>query len=127
MRFHPAFVIILVVGCGAEGPVEKCDDLVDVVCDRGVECLGVSHSECVQAIQGELACGRAKDVSATYDRCITQLESNSCSVLFPTDPQTGEPSIRLPADCMEVILVREVPTTSPVTSPFADATRLRGD
>jgi hypothetical protein len=105
--------------CAAEpSPVEQCDDLVDVLCDRGVQCLGGSHRECVQAVQTELACGAAKAVSASYDRCVDQLQSNSCTALFPVNPQTGEPLLRLPADCMQVILMRVGATSSSVT-PFA--------
>ena len=102
-----SLVVLAFVGCATEeSAVDKCDDLVDVICDRGVQCLGGSHSECVQAVQRELPCGSAKKVSASYDRCMSQLQTNSCSVLFPTNPQTGQPEIRLPADCQSVILAR---------------------
>ena len=86
-----------------------CDEFVDVVCDRALDCLSSpgSHSECVQQVQQLVPCGSAKEVSASYDRCMDQVESNSCAVLFPTDPDTGEPALSLPADCNSVILVRE--------------------
>lgn len=119
-------LIVVLVGCGAEkSPVEKCDDLVDVICDRGVQCLGGSVNECVQAVRSELPCGSAKSVSASYDRCVDQLETNSCSVLFPTNPMTGQPEIRLPADCMQVILTREVPSAASISEPFEDVSLLR--
>jgi len=110
-------LVLVLVACGGEkSPVEKCDDLVNVVCDRGVECIGGStHQECVQAVQQQLPCGSAKSVSASYNRCIDQLNNDSCQILFPTDPQTGQQSLVLPADCMSVILAREVP--APVTNP----------
>lgn len=111
------WVVILLAGCGTEASaVDKCDDLVDVLCDRGVQCLGFSRAECVQAVQSELPCGSAKQVSASYDRCIDQLEVNSCAVLFPVNPTTGQPQLRLPADCMQVILSLDAPsTTLPIT------------
>ena len=113
-------VMAVLCGCGSDpSPVEQCDDLVDVLCDRGVQCLGGSHAECVQAIQGELACGGARQVSASYDRCIDQLQGASCGLLFPVDSQTGAPDLRLPADCMGVILSRtgSSPTSvGPLTS-----------
>jgi hypothetical protein len=124
-------VACLVAGCGggdSESPVEKCDDLVDVICDRLIECVSDvgTHSECVDAVQSELPCGRATDVSASYGRCVDQLEGNSCGALFPPDPQTGEPTLQLPADCMSVILTERVgalapPSTSPAYGPVGDA------
>ena len=103
-------------GCGADkSPVDKCDDLINVVCDRAVQCLGPSggtQAQCVQQVQASLPCGSAKSVSASYDRCIDQLDSDDCSVLFPTDPQTGQQTLKLPADCMSVILTRSA--TAPV-------------
>ena len=99
-------VAVLVSGCGTErSPVEKCDDLLDTLCDRGVQCLGGAHADCVQAFRTELACGSVKAVSASYDRCIDQLQAGSCSFLFPLDPQ-GQPSLQLPADCKGVVLSR---------------------
>jgi hypothetical protein len=113
--------MLVLVGCATESsPVEKCDDLVDVLCSRGVQCLGGSHSECVQGVKSELPCGSARSVSASYDRCVEQLQTNSCAALFPTNPSTGQPEIRLPADCMSVILTREAPASLPM-SPLDEA------
>jgi hypothetical protein len=109
--------VVLLLGCGAEkSPVEKCDDLIDVLCDRGIQCLGGSHAECVQAFQSELPCGSAKAVSASYDRCIDQLQAAACSSLFPPSPQPGQPELRLPADCMSVILSRTGATPQPTST-----------
>lgn len=105
--------VAVLLGCGTErSPVEQCDDLVDVLCDRGVQCLGGTTAECVQAVQTQLSCGAVKAVSASYDRCIDQLQAAGCASLFPLDPQTGEPALQLPADCMGVVLSRtsEAPT-----------------
>ena len=112
MRCLCLFGLLLVACGGDKSPVEKCDDLINVVCDRGVQCVGSTvgtHAQCVQQIQQSLSCGAAKSVSATYDRCIDQLNADSCQVLFPPDPDTGEPTLMLPADCMSVILTREAP------------------
>jgi hypothetical protein len=102
------FVIVL-AGCGSESAVDKCDNLVDTLCDRAVTCVpgNGNHATCVASVQTALPCGSAKTVSASYDRCMSQLESSSCSVLFPTNPQTGETELSLPADCNAVILSRE--------------------
>jgi hypothetical protein len=120
-------VILVAVGCGTEpSPVEKCDDLVDVLCDRGVQCLGGSRTECVQSVRTELPCGSARSVSASYDRCIEQLETVSCAVLFPTNPSTSQPELRLPADCMEVILAREGQGVEAIATPVGDVSVLAG-
>jgi hypothetical protein len=100
---------LLLAACGGNSAVDKCDDLVDVVCDRTVECVsGITKTDCVQAVQQQLPCGSAKKVSASYDRCMDQLNSDSCDVLFPPD-QNGQPSLTLPADCNSVILERTAP------------------
>ena len=94
-------------GNGEPSPVERCDELVDLLCDRALQCVAGAgtHATCVQALQGELPCGSVKAVSASYDRCMDQLATHSCGVLFPPDLM-GQPSLRLPADCMSVVLYR---------------------
>jgi hypothetical protein len=116
------------IGCGgsAETPVQKCDDLINDVCDRGVECIPQqtgTHANCVQQLQQVLACGSAKKVSASYNRCIEQIKGDGCQVLFPTDPQTGQPTFSLPADCMGVIEMFE-PGGQIGSSPFHRASQL---
>lgn len=104
-------VLLVATACGGTepSPVEKCDDLIDLLCDRAVQCIptGGSHRTCVQEVQQELACGSVKAVSASYDRCMNQLSATSCPVLFPNDAQ-GQPTLELPADCMSVVLTRTV-------------------
>jgi hypothetical protein len=115
--------LFAVAGCGTEAsPVEKCDDLVDTLCDKGVQCLGGSHAECVQAAQTTLPCGSARSVTTSYDRCVDQLESASCSVLFAFNSVTGELELRLPADCRGVIQYFDAPsaTLSEASSSMAN-------
>jgi hypothetical protein len=100
-----SFSLFLGACGGGESAVEKCDDLVDTLCEKGVECVGGSKAECVQAAASQLACGRAVKVTASYDRCLDEIDEFSCSTLFPTDPETGQPTLSLPADCMGVILL----------------------
>jgi len=103
--------VCLVAGCGNDpSPVEKCDALVDELCDRGMQCVPNSgtHAQCVQTIETQLSCGAVKAVSSTYDRCMDQLQTFSCQVLFPFDPQTNMQTLVLPADCMSVVLSRTV-------------------
>lgn len=47
--------VLCCIGCGDKSPKEKCADLIDVVCDRGVECIAGAagmHDECVHAVEG---------------------------------------------------------------------------
>jgi hypothetical protein len=115
---------LLLAACGGNSAVDKCDDLVDVVCERTVECVsGITQADCVAAVRQQLPCGSAKKVSATYDRCIQELNDASCQVLFPPD-QNGDPSLALPADCNAVILERKVPslaTSSPMWGQVSSA------
>lgn len=102
--------LLTVVACTATEatPVEKCDDLVDLLCDRAVACIPNvgTHATCVQEVLQVIPCGTVTAVSASYERCMDQLASFSCPVLFPPDPQTGEATLELPADCMSVVLNR---------------------
>jgi hypothetical protein len=100
------------IGCGGgdEDAVPKCDVLRDGVCDRVVECApqqATTHASCLQRIQQTLSCESPRTVSATYDRCIQQVKSSACQVLFPTNPQTGQAALRMPADCTDVIQMLE--------------------
>lgn len=109
-------LVMFALGCGAEpSPVDQCDDLVDLICDRAVVCLPMAGTKasCVQMVNQVISCGAAKQVSASYDRCMSQLNTTSCSVLFPASPQTGNGELRLPADCMAVILSRTVAPSGP--------------
>jgi hypothetical protein len=94
----------LVAACGGDSPVEQCDALVNDLCVRGASCLGGSEQACVQAVQQQLSCGSAKAVTATYGRCIDEINVDQCPILFPIDPATGQPTLVLPADCKGVIL-----------------------
>ena len=94
------------VGCGDKSPKEKCEDLIDAVCDRGVECIDGAagmHDECVHAVDGALTCENIKSVTSSYDHCIDLLHEQSCQTLFPRDPDTGDQSLELPAECSGVL------------------------
>ncbi len=105
MRIVGCVVVLFLVACGggSDTPAEKCDELVDLVCDRAVECVpsAGTHSACVTEVQGSLNCDAAQGVSAGYTPCIMQLRSMSCGSLFPND------MLALPADCSGVILLGE--------------------
>jgi hypothetical protein len=113
VRILGVVLVLTMAACGGDddggsSPVAKCDNLVDTVCDRTVECepqVG-THASCVQQVQQLISCGSAKGVSATYGRCIDQLQSDACAVLFPNH------KLELPADCNDVILARTVPAAS---------------
>ena len=101
-----ASALLAVVACGGKSAESKCEDLIDVTCDRAVECVpGAGTVEaCVMQLRSVLPCGNADRVSDSYDACMDQLDGLSCAVLFPNDPMTGMPTLMLPADCNMVII-----------------------
>jgi hypothetical protein len=122
-------VMMVLVGCGGAArertPSEKCDDLVDSVCDRAVVCIaGASgmHSACVEGIKSLISCAAVKSVGAGYDRCMDRIDSDSCTTLFPVDPDTGDEELVLPADCSMVLVGRTA--TDDVISGRAMSDRL---
>jgi len=125
-------VVLGCIGCGdsPRSPAEKCEDLVSLTCDRAVECISWAsgmHDACVQAVHQELACGSAKSVGPSYDRCMDQLDELSCQILFPWDQDTGEQALILPADCHGVLSMEaargEVDPAALVSTPLAGAIR----
>jgi len=112
------------MGCGEDSPTEKCDDLVDVTCDRAVECVSGAgtRAQCIMEVQAALPCGMATSVTASYPRCLTQMKTSSCAVLFPGG------QLDLPADCNGVILTSRVapddvePPTGPTSNGILDVT-----
>ena len=97
-----AVIFLVACGGGSDTPVEKCDDLVDLVCDRAVDCVPTAgtHAECVTEVEASgFDCGAATDVSPSYGACMMQLRSTTCGSLFPND------MLSLPADCSGVILI----------------------
>lgn len=127
-------VMVLVMlggaGCGEPSPAEKCEDLVDLVCERVVDCIaGASgmHDDCVQEIQRELPCGTTKRVGDGYDDCMDRLNQQSCSTLFPTDPD-GERMLELPNACLGVLSTQSVrgESTPVLRTPARPVSLLRG-
>ncbi|MFN0246712.1 MAG: hypothetical protein ACKV2T_07370 [Kofleriaceae bacterium] len=99
-------VFVVLVACGGGGsetPPDKCDDLVDLVCDRAVDCVpsAGTHAQCVADVSTALDCDAAVDVTASYASCMSQLRTTTCGSLFPND------MLSLPADCNGVILIGE--------------------
>ena len=108
--------VLVCIGCGSDPPktpMQKCDDLITTVCDRGVECFpqAGTHADCVSALQPALPCAMIKMVTTNYDRCMTQLRSDSCATLFPADPTSGQPMLTLPMDCVGVLTMIKSPGT----------------
>lgn len=119
-RLALACLASFVAACGEDTPAEKCDNLVDIACDRAVECVPASgtHAQCVQQVQTSLPCGSAKSVTASYGRCVDQLESVSCAILFPNG------QLDLPADCSGVILTSRLAPDDGARSPTEGALEL---
>jgi hypothetical protein len=99
--------VLAVAACGGDdSPEEKCETLINIVCDRAVECIGgATEAQCRAEVGAAIPCGSATSVGATYDSCTDMLRANSCAVLFPIDPNTMSPTLVLPNDCVGVIVV----------------------
>jgi hypothetical protein len=94
-------------GCGGgDGPVQKCDDLITLTCNRAVECLGEAttgtQAQCVEQVQAQLPCSQVASVNGNYERCMDEMSSFSCDTLFPVDPADGQRKLVSPADCSGV-------------------------
>jgi hypothetical protein len=87
-------------GSNASTPPAKCDALVTKVCARGIACFqdGTTQSECVAGANVDLPCAQADAVGASYNTCMSDLDSISCAVL------TANGTLNLPASCTAVIL-----------------------
>jgi hypothetical protein len=101
-----AAALLFAVGCGSsQTAADKCTDLISDFCNRGVMCIGGStQQECVQQVEQSIACGKAVSVGPSYNNCIEEINMDACDVLFPTDPNTGQQTATLPADCQGVIM-----------------------
>ena len=103
--------LVFVLGCGGgDSAVDKCNTLIGVTCDRAVECVPSigTRPDCIRQVNASLSCGAAKSVKATFDSCLSLMRTDSCSTLFPPDPQTGMPSLMLPSDCSGVIVTQRI-------------------
>ena len=87
--------------CG-KSPEEQCTDLIADVCARVPDCAassGLTEAICKQQVAALIPCGRAVDVTSSYDECITEINTFSCTTLFPNN------TLVLPANCMGVIQI----------------------
>jgi hypothetical protein len=100
-------------GCGEDppaSPAEKCEALLGDICDRAVVCVAAevgSHENCIQLLHEENDCSAAVRVNDNYDTCATRIGEASCTALFTINPQDGEPTVNLPAECLGVFETSE--------------------
>jgi hypothetical protein len=97
------------IGCGDdEQAIPQCNDLVDDLCTRIVQCApqqAATQASCLLRLEQTLPCELAHRISATYDQCLQHIMTDSCQVLFPTDPFTTGAALSLPADCTGVVQI----------------------
>ena len=86
----------LLGGCGND-PSAKCDQFVDVYCERWEKCDSrVTNSICMSAFAIGVNCDTAVAVSDSYDRCIDEVKVQDCAVFI------SGPDPRLPASCIGI-------------------------
>lgn len=114
-------------GGGSSSPEDKCNDLVDTVCDRLVACLNVpsQKADCVSGAGQSLNCRAAKSVTSGYDTCMDALDDASCDALLDADPD-GDPVVTLPSSCRAVILIGRLGPPSTSFAGMRDAAHLIG-
>jgi hypothetical protein len=96
-------------GCGDdEQALPQCNDLADDLCTRIVQCApqqAPTQASCLLRLEQTLPCELAHRISATYGSCLQHIMTDSCHVLFPTDPFTTQAALSLPADCTGVVQI----------------------
>ena len=95
-----AVFLLLACSSSATGPdpasEAKCRSLETAICDRVLACdATATRPACMSAISSSLDCGRAVGVSATYDRCLTELAAFDCAVF--------DGGATLPASCKDAV------------------------
>ena len=94
----------VVCGCGGDkrDPVAACNTYVDRLCARVVDCAqdGTTVAECVAFSRTVASCATAKALGPTYDACLADLATTTCSVLY--DPQAAQ--ISPPAACRNIVV-----------------------
>jgi hypothetical protein len=106
MRALYACLFGVLIACGggdSDSPKAKCEDLLDTVCGRAVEC-GVGFTEigaCREELEKSNDCSKAEGVGETYDACIEELDEVSCQALFPTT--TSGRRLAMPPSCSNAI------------------------
>jgi len=91
--------------CGGDDAMEAqegCRELVTAICQRGVQCNRDTRAEaqtlCEQSIATQFDCGQAKKLADSFDRCVSEVRSFQCAVIWPSSGPM------LPASCQKVVL-----------------------
>lgn len=87
-------------------PVEKCEALFNVTCDRMLSCIGeakaeaedFTHDKCLDVFRLLVPCGKVTSVSMSYDRCVQQTREWSCKAVLEGVQ---------PADCRDLFALEE--------------------
>jgi hypothetical protein len=94
--FVAAFALL---GCGDDGlsVKQKCEKIIDTVCDRFMECAELaggfasdsqrkaSRAQCEANFATEARCDAVIEVGDTYDECLDVLADEQCSALIAED------------------------------------------
>lgn len=80
--------------------VAKCEEFLITFCDRVVECdpTPPTHADCISNQRTVLDCGAVVCVTGAYDRCLSEVQEQTCMV--------WNASGDLPASCRGVLLLQ---------------------
>lgn len=91
-RFYTVFALMALGFClgfifgGCGEPVDaaapaKCEAFKGTLCARIVECGASTQRECLDQLSVSIDCATVADVAPSYDACLSELRTFSCSVL----------------------------------------------
>jgi hypothetical protein len=84
--------------CEANDAPQKCEELLDLMCTRLVECaIEPNQADCLAAAKTVAPCAKAVSVDGSYDACLKDIRAQSCTVLM---------SSGIPANCDDVINIQ---------------------
>ncbi len=110
-----AGALCAMAACG-DSPKDKCNDLLNVYCERHATCVetaGVSaadakeiESSCLEAMRKSVSCEDAVEIKEkSYDACVEAVEDISCSTINASLAQSR--TVNLPSVCKGSILGSE--------------------
>lgn len=93
------FGVLIACGGGGDSPEAQCEDLLENVCGRAVECgVGFDDTDaCMTEIAKSNDCSQVDSVGDSYGDCMADIDDASCQALFPTT--SGGQRLALPSSC----------------------------
>jgi hypothetical protein len=106
------------MGCGDDGPSiqQRCEKIVDTVCDRFMECVEIgggfgseaqerqARAQCEANFEDATQCERVVRIGPNYRQCLDVLSAEQCSALVAEDETE---TYEIPNACEEVVFYQD--------------------